>query len=975
MNGSGGKWLGLWLLVAVLLLAFGLRAHRLGAGSLWYDETVSVHLAGKSLPALVAHTAGDIHPPGYYILLHLWTRLAGSSDLAVAFPSLFFGLLLVALAYRVGAQVFGRRAGILAAFLVAISPYNIWYSQEVRMYTLGAALGMGVLCALIPLLAAPAAPRSLTIKRLALYALFGALGLWMLYYFSFLLVAMNLLVGLWWLIARRRRGVDRGWLGRWALAQAAVLLLYAPWLPMAWRQATDPPVPPWRGFTGLGDLLLETWSALSLGQSVEPARVWPVLLLFALVFGLGLLSKRLSPCLRGMLAGGDSLPWFLAGYVFLPVLLIYLASFVTPLYHVRYAFTYSTPFAIILGAGLAWLWRRWRPVAWLALAVMVLFSGVSLRAYHSDFRYASDDHRAAVRFLAERWRPGDAILVNAGYAYPALLTYWDGEPLAWRGRLVGKGATGWRKVEDRGPVVLQTGMVDGAPSLGWGDPDSDFYSMGQGETVVALERLFAGFDRLWVYRIYDTVTDPGGDIRRWLDEHGTQFEDRVFGGESQLRVQGFLTGRDPGASVDRPLEAGLADGSLVLVGTTALPPTVEVGGGLDLALVWQVASPLDQDVVLFAGLFDESGQRWAQADERPLGSRYPAADWQAGSLVRTPLRIIVPPVTPPGRYRLEVGWYRFEDGHPVWLPWTSGERLLLGQVEVVPPAVWPPASLPESAQPADVTLGQGVRLFGFDAPVLEGYPGESLGLDLFWQALVDGPEGGAAVLQLQDDAGRVLAEAASAPVAGQAPFVALAAGQTVRDPVSFALPGELAPGVYNLVLGRRRPDGAWLPVKRGPFPLGSTYPLATVRALGRPLNLDPPDVQHAVGARFGEGIGLEGYDLESSASDLQLALHWQALAPVEVSYKLFVHLVGEGDAADIRAQADVYPSLPTTAWMPGEYRRDEIGLELPADLPPGRYSLLVGWYDASTGQRLPAYDAAGERLGDSLVLQQLDHRE
>jgi hypothetical protein len=221
----------------------------------------------------------------------------------------------------------------------------------------------------------------------------------------------------------------------------------------------------------------------------------------------------------------------------------------------------------------------------------------------------------------------------------------------------------------------------------------------------------------------------------------------------------------------------------------------------------------------------------------------------------------------------------------------------------------------------------------------------------------------------------VLAEAASAPVTGRAPFVALAAGQTVRDPVSFALPGELAPGVYNLVLGRRRPDGVWLPVKRGLFPLGSTYPLATVRALGRPLNLDPPDVQHAVGARFGEGIGLEGYDLESSATDLQLALHWQALAPVELSYKLFVHLVGGGGPADIRAQADVYPSLPTTAWMPGEYRRDEISLELPADLPPGRYSLLVGWYDASTGQRLSAYDAAGERLGDSLVLQQLDRGE
>ena len=54
----------------VLLLAVALRLFRLGVDSLWYDETVSVTLAGKDLATLVAHTAGDIHPPGYYLLLH-----------------------------------------------------------------------------------------------------------------------------------------------------------------------------------------------------------------------------------------------------------------------------------------------------------------------------------------------------------------------------------------------------------------------------------------------------------------------------------------------------------------------------------------------------------------------------------------------------------------------------------------------------------------------------------------------------------------------------------------------------------------------------------------------------------------------------------------------------------------------------------------------------------------------------------------
>jgi hypothetical protein len=671
------------------------------------------------------------------------------------------------------------------------------------------------------------------------------------------------------------------------------------------------------------------------------------------------------------------LPWLLAGYVLIPVLLIYLASFAIPLYHVRYIFTYSEPFYVLTAAGLAWLWGRWRPAAWFSLAAIVVFSGVSLYRYHTDFRYASDDHRAAVRYLVERWRPGDAVLVNAGYAYTALSTYWDVEPPVWRGRLVGEPSVDWQRAASEGPFVFQTGTVDGAPSLGWGDPASDFYAMSQEETEDALTQLFAEFDRVWVYRIYDTVSDPDGFIRDWLDRHGVQFEEQTFTGEGQLRVQGFLTGRDPLVDAAETYGTALAEGSLVLEASSPVPATVEVGGTIDLAPVWRVVTPLDGEVVLFVGLFDDTGERWAQTDERVMGSLYPAADWPAGTLMRTPLRVTVPASTPPGRYQLEVGWYRFVAGQPEWLPWPSGDRLTLGGVEAAAPEDWEELPPPAVTYPAGVSIGKGVVLVGYDLPSFETQLGGELTLDLLWRAQVDSPERGQVLVRFEEDSGRLLGETVSAPVAGRAPFTGLEAGQVVRDPQRIGVPDLLTPGTYNLSLGRRRADGHLHPVRRGRVPLGSTYPLATVHLLGRDTNPKRPEVETPMDAQFGDGIGFVGYELtqlpnpQSTIRTLQLTLCWQTLAPLDRRYKVFVHLVGEGGPSDIRAQADAWPRQATTGWVPGEYLCDELVLNPPTDLPVGSYTLLMGLYDEDSGLRLPVLYAAGHTVGDSLVLEQV----
>ncbi len=999
---------GRWTLVAILLLAFGLRMVRLGAGSLWYDETVSAFLASQRLPDLVAHTARDIHPPGYYVLLHGWTLLVGDSDMALAYFSLFFGVALTALAYRMGRRVWEHRVGWLAALLVACSPYNIWYSQEVRMYTLGAVLAAGLLFGMSAIWRG---------RRWgwALYVLSGVLGLWVLYYFAFLLLAVNLVLllgwGVLWLRAHWRRWSVGSGSGpdtpgarvspvRWLAAQAVLLLLYSPWLPIAWRQAVEPPVPPWRSFTGLWDVVVQTWTALSFGQSAEPVAVWPALLLTALLLGWGLVGPGQSPEHRkgsGPLAwAGVPLPFFLVAGVAGPVVLIYLFSFVTPLFHVRYAFTYSLPFYVLLAAGLARVWRGRRTAGWLALAIICGVSAWSLKGYYTDPRYASDDHRAAVTTLADFWRPGDAILVNAGYAYTALEHYWptaqggaegpDGTSMLQRQRLLPGLAT-----PSDGVPVYMAGSVGGDPTLGWGDPQSDFFAVSGAETARALDDLFAHYHRVWQYRIYDTVTDPEGALRAWLGgsdraEGGPAptdlFFDRVFGGEANLRVQGYVTGRDPQADTDQRWDQLWSGGGLVLAGSegptssmqAADRPRAQVGEDLFVALVWR-ANPLPEDeLTLFAGLFDAAGRRWAQVDNRVPPARWPAgiALADGSRLIRIPLRLAVPVGIPPGPYRVEVGWYRLVEGRPEWLPVAGGgDRLLLSAVEVTPPARWGELPLPQVAQQAGVTLGK-LRLIGWEMPVLEGVPGQQLPIGLVWQSLVDAPEPAQVVIRLARDSGEVVAEAAAAPGEGRWAFEQLEASQAVSDYHEIPLPADVPPGVYNATLSLVA-GGAPLPVRRGPFPLDEAVPLATVRVAGRQVNWEPPMPQHPTDLQFGTHARLLGYDLEllepgvAGGEDVRvrLRLYWQALMPTDGTYKVFAHLTHPQDPADIRSQADQYPRQPTAGWVPGEYVADELLLAV----DPGEYALRVGLYrDDATGARLPVFGPRGDALGDHALL-------
>jgi hypothetical protein len=120
----------------IICLALIVRLPKL-LSPLWYDEVFSAGVATLPVDKLMIASAGDVHPPGYYLLLKAVIMALGRSDLALRIPSLLAGVTLLWLIYRLaGALRFTVPAQLTAVMIAALSPFQIYYSQEVRSYAL-----------------------------------------------------------------------------------------------------------------------------------------------------------------------------------------------------------------------------------------------------------------------------------------------------------------------------------------------------------------------------------------------------------------------------------------------------------------------------------------------------------------------------------------------------------------------------------------------------------------------------------------------------------------------------------------------------------------------------------------------------------------------------------------------------------------------------------------------------------------------
>jgi hypothetical protein len=745
-------------MVALLIAATAVRAHRLADHNIWWDEGFAVAMARLPLLVMAVRTAADVHPPLHYLFLHYWDRLVGESEYAIRYSTLLFGLLDLALLYWLGRRYLGVAVGLVAVGLVAINRLHVEWSQEIRMYTIATALVLLSTGCFLRIFLEGDRRRRWWLLHLAL----SFVGLHTLYFFGLAPLIQSLVV----VGALALRRVPPGLAARWIGLQVLALGSFVPWalLVLAQPRPTPPPIFPVDLFTWLRAVFtalpvgisayLDDWTLVTVGATA--------LLLLPLALGAARRRGWLLASLYGPLLVG-------------PFVIHALSNpnplFFSPNLFVRYMVVFLPHYALLVGLGLVVLARRSRPVAVaLALGLVLVCAGTLLDLYGS--RWARDEYRTIAGYVRGYAEPGDGVVLYSDWEWP-VAEYYLGTDLPRYGV---------------GTLVKQTpesarGLVDG-----W---------LGR----------HAG---LWLVTLHDAYdADPEGYVRRELEGRARVAADfRV----AERRLTLFTT--DPNRSTSRPVATGprhpaTLDGQPSLLGFDRSEWEAAAGERVRLATYWRGPGPAEAGYRL--ELIGPDGVVRRRAADR-LRADWPAAAWPTGATVRVEHEVRLDPRLSPGWYELRIGRRDGQVGAPVRLG-----RLLLRPAKERPTFLSGPPALPRREE----RFGGQIGLIGATVPTEAPRHGAQVPVQLLWQAVAAPERPYTAFAQVVGTAtnpatGNAVWAQVDRPPDPARPTDDWLPGDWVLDERTLSLPSALPEGEYRLIVGLYDPtDGARLNVVGG----------------------------------------------------------------------------------------------------------------------------------------------------------------
>jgi hypothetical protein len=265
-------------LVCIFLLGFLVLIYRLDHTPLWADEGWTIAATDELNPVITVRdwVAIDVHPPLFFLELNVWRAFTGDTIFELRYFSLLLTMIGVAVAYRLGRSAYSTRAGLLAALFYALHDLIKVLTQEVRHYPQQMLLSTLTLWMYWRFWKQPTRSRGVA------FVLSGAALIYTHYWGGFVLIGLLIHVA-----ATRR---DR--LRPYALAFAAIALLFLPWLPVLISQITmERP-------GGLPHALDNHWFvyAVLIYQLVGvPELLWVILAVCGLIGAFALVPRRWWP--------------------------------------------------------------------------------------------------------------------------------------------------------------------------------------------------------------------------------------------------------------------------------------------------------------------------------------------------------------------------------------------------------------------------------------------------------------------------------------------------------------------------------------------------------------------------------------------------------------------------------------------------------------------------------------------------------
>lgn len=354
------------LLGAGLLLAF-LLVWDLGGRELWTDEGFSLVARAELGHAMWGDAS---HPPGYFLLLHFWLQQNQSDGWLRAF-SIPWALLVWLLGWLIARRLGLWREGLVAAWLMALSPLVLTYFRLGRYYAMAAALTL--LCVYLAL--------GLVQKPGLWRALLLALALVATGYTDYTaLLIVSALVALYCLAALlKREWRAAAWLATAGVTAAVALVPLLSWVAHQARQvAAIPPDPMARTAWGVVLKLALPVFSLATGECIDPWR-WPLVVPAVVVTTLLLVVGLVSLLRRGGSTAVTALVWPVT-IVLATVALSTLAANV-PANRVTSFAMFTIPLAYLLvGRGVVTL-----PDRWARILALVIIGGVYVYGAHNYF--------------------------------------------------------------------------------------------------------------------------------------------------------------------------------------------------------------------------------------------------------------------------------------------------------------------------------------------------------------------------------------------------------------------------------------------------------------------------------------------------------------------------------------------------------------------------------------------------------------